>query len=805
MAVALLCGLLGAVALGALAGARRTDTAYGRYLASINSSDVLVNIPGPVLASVRQVEHLPGVVSGTASLGLAAEPLVHGRVDDSFRADSLAGSLDGEYFRQDRVTVVAGRLPSLDATGEIVLTPRLARLFGTRVGGRVTYQFTRMNLQTNVATPAGRATFTVAAIADAPPVLVDQFDETNSGLLPPAATARYLNGEFAFGWVGLRLRAGPAGIPALQRELAGPQDTLDRMFHLPPGSITFNIRRLGTVHQQVQQAIQPQAVALALFGGLAAAALLVLAGQGLAQLLDLSTAGLAAMRALGCTRAQAALAISMDGTVAVLGGVALAVAGAVAVSPLAPVGPVRGFDPARGIRADPLVLAGGGIALALLCLGILAALAWRSARPAASTPVAGRSPADRAAATAGLPVTAVAGIRAALERGPGRRPTPVLATLAGSAAAVLAVVMAVVFGASLNGLVTHPARYGWNWTLLMDTEGGYGSWPPSQMDKLVSGQPEVIGWSTFAFTQIPIDSQEVPALGLTRHLGSVQPPTTSGHPLSGPLQIELGTVTLRELGKHVGDTVTAGAGRSSRTLTIVGTVTLPSIGLALADHVSLGRGAMLSDSTLLAVQGLSPKLTQEEQSAAAVSDPAFPSAAAIDLAPGADAAPLVARISAAGPGGTPGGTYRQPRVLGAAVVNAAQMGSQPLALALTLAAAAVLSLGVALLGSVRQRRRQLALLKILGLTRRQVREVIAWQATVILLVAAAIGVPLGLAAGRWAWISFAASLGVVPVTIVPGLALLAGFVTLLAAGNLLAAIPASVAARTKPAVMLRAE
>ena len=34
--VALVCGLLGTVALGALAGARRTDSAYGRYLASIN-------------------------------------------------------------------------------------------------------------------------------------------------------------------------------------------------------------------------------------------------------------------------------------------------------------------------------------------------------------------------------------------------------------------------------------------------------------------------------------------------------------------------------------------------------------------------------------------------------------------------------------------------------------------------------------------------------------------------------------------------------------------------------------------------
>jgi FtsX-like permease family len=381
----------------------------------------------------------------------------------------------------------------------------------------------------------------------------------------------------------------------------------------------------------------------------------------------------------------------------------------------------------------------------------------------------------------------------------------VLATLGGSATAVLAVVLAVVFGASLNGLVTHPARYGWNWTLLMDTDGGYGSWPPSQMQHLVSGQPGVTGWSTFAFTQIPIDNQEVPVLGLTRYLGSVEPPTTSGQPISEPGQIELGTVTLRALHEQVGDTVTAGTGRDRRELVIAGTVTLPSIGLGLADHVSLGRGAMLDDSTLLAIQGLSQKLTAEEESQVSAADPAFPSAVAIDLAPGTDAAPLVARIADASPGGDPGGTYRQPRVLAAAIVNAAQMGSQPLALALSLAVAAVLSLAVALLASVRQRWRELALLKALGLTRRQVRQVIAWQASVMLLVAALVGMPLGVVAGRWAWAGFAASLGVLPVTVVPGLALVAGFAALLVLGNLLTAVPASIAARTKPAALLRAE
>jgi FtsX-like permease family len=807
LVVALICGLLGTVALGALAAARRTDTAYGRYLRAINSSDVFVNVPGPVLPVIRQVERLPGVASGAATVGLNANPVVNGKVNDAWLTNGLTGSLDGDGFRQDRMTVLAGRLPRPGATDEIALTAGQARFFRVGVGGHVTYEFYRTNLKTDASIPAGRSTFVVTGIVDLPPVLGDQFDQTNNAVLPPAATARYLNGEFAFGFVGLRLKAGSAGIPALQRRLATLSNVLDRMFHVPPGVIRLNIRRLDLVHHEVQQGIEPQAVALAILGGLAALALLVLAGQALAQLLDRSTPDLAGLRAMGASRAQAALASGLAGVVAVLGGTALAVAGAVAVSPLAPVGAVREFDPARGVQADPLVLAGGGCVLAAALLAVLAVLAWRSVRPPGHTPAARASSVATAAAAAGLPVTAVVGTRQALERGAGRRPVPVLATLAGSVVAVMAVAMAVVFGASLTGLVANPARYGWNWTLLMDTQGGYGNWPVSQMDKLVSGQPGVTGWSTFAFTQIPIDSQNVPVLGLTRHLGSVEPPTSSGHPIAGPLQIELGVATLRQLGKRIGDTVTVGSGRARRTLTIVGTVTLPSIGLTLADHVSLGRGAMLADSTLLAIQGLPANRPLQQDASAPVSVPAFPSAVAIDLAPGASGQALAARISGASPGDTPGGTYQLPpdRIRGAAIVDAAHMGSQPLTLALAVAAGAVLSLALALLASVRRRRRELALLKTLGLTRRQVMAAVAWQASVILVVAGLVGVPLGVAAGHWAWAAFATSLGAVPVTVVPVPALLAGFLALLAAGNLLAAGPGAVAARTPPAAVLRGE
>src|SRR5262249_52599050 len=162
----------------------------------------------------------------------------------------------------------------------------------------------------------------------------------------------------------------------------------------------------------------------------------------------------------------------------------------------------------------------------------------------------------------------------------------------------------------------------------------------------------------------------------------------------------------------------------------------------------------------------------------------FPSAVAIDLARGASGKALAARISRAGPGGTPGGTYQLPqdRIRGAAGVGAGQVGNQPRALAPAATARAGPSPGPAPPPSVRRRRRELALLKTLGLTRRQVRAAVAWQASVILAVAGLVGVPLGVAAGHWAWATFATSLGVVPVTVVPVPVLLAGLLVLLVAG-----------------------
>ena len=144
--VALIGGLLGAVAMAALAGARRTDSAYGRYLRAAKASDVMVDVPGPLLSVMREIENLPGKTSSATWLGLNAEPVINGQVYSSFRTDGLAGSLDGEYFREDRLTVLAGRLPRLDATNEMAITQPMAQAFHLHPGDHMTWQFTRNEL-----------------------------------------------------------------------------------------------------------------------------------------------------------------------------------------------------------------------------------------------------------------------------------------------------------------------------------------------------------------------------------------------------------------------------------------------------------------------------------------------------------------------------------------------------------------------------------------------------------------------------------------------------------------------------------
>ena len=134
-----------------------------------------------------------------------------------------------------------------------------------------------------------------------------------------------------------------------------------------------------------------------------------------------------------------------------------------------------------------------------------------------------------------------------------------------------------------------------------------------------------------------------------------------------------------------------------------------------------------------------------------------------------------------------------------------QIDKLPVVLGGFLALLGVVAVGFALASSVRGRRRDLAILKTLGFSRRQVSATVAWQASTMALVGLAVGVPLGVIVGRAIWRAVAHGIGIVPTPDAPiALLLVVGVVTV-GVVNLIAALPARAAARTRPALVLRSE
>jgi ABC-type antimicrobial peptide transport system permease subunit len=98
-----------------------------------------------------------------------------------------------------------------------------------------------------------------------------------------------------------------------------------------------------------------------------------------------------------------------------------------------------------------------------------------------------------------------------------------------------------------------------------------------------------------------------------------------------------------------------------------------------------------------------------------------------------------------------------------------------------------------------------AVLRALGITRRQSRLIVVTQATTLAVVGLVFGVPLGVALGRTVWRVVAES---TPLFYVPPLAVLTLALVgplVLMVGNLLAALPARRAARIRVGATLRTE
>ena len=93
----------------------------------------------------------------------------------------------------------------------------------------------------------------------------------------------------------------------------------------------------------------------------------------------------------------------------------------------------------------------------------------------------------------------------------------------------------------------------------------------------------------------------------------------------------------------------------------------------------------------------------------------------------------------------------------------------------------------------------------LGLARSQLRRLVAGEATTFVLLVAALGLPLGIVAGRLAWRAAADGLGSEVGPVLPGLAILGATLGVLLLVNLYGQALAVVVGRRRPGGDLRSE
>lgn len=806
LSVILLVGALGGLSMGAVAAARTTQSSFTDYVVSnhvpnlyvldgfINPGIGLDSAYNPAL--LRTLSRLPHVERVASTLELNLGPL-NRRGEPTLAAGVPGvGSVNGLDFTEDPVHITEGRMANPRRADEFVLDAADAKAFGFHLGEKIhmgwgtNTQVASGNLNPNTVIPTDqRATVTLVGIAGGQVTALfqdqDAADNASLELFTPALTNKLLLCCSNDMLSALTLQGG-------NRYLSAVESAVRRVL---PRGLPFVYVQLSTVEATASDTLRPEAIALGVFGGIAGAAALLIGGQVITRRIRLRATDLDIVRALGADHAEI-ISDSLIGTFgAVLAGSVLAGVVALGLSPLAPLGPVRQFLRV-GVEADWAVIGFGvaGLVLALGSVALVAAILALPERARGRNQRVASSWASTGAIRAGLPPSAVTGVRFALEPGAGRTAVPVRSAILGAVLAVTVVIATVTFGSSLATLVSHPALYGWNWTYDIDGGGGLGDVPGQAAAKLLNADPHVEAWTGVYYSTLQLDGVNVPVMGSTPG-AAVAPPVLSGHSLDARNQVVLGAATLRQLHKQVGDTVDeeAHGGRPVK-LTIVGTATMPPIGVAGSSHLEMGSGALLSYQ-LIPPPARNLFAVSPGPNAILVRTRGGPSAQALRSLQA-----IGRNLDIAENGGAVLSVQRPAQIL-----NYGSLGATPTLLGAALAAGAASALGITLVTSVRRRRRDLAILKTLGFTGGQLGVAVGVQACVAALIGCVVGIPVGIALGRVLWDLFARDISAVPLPTVPaGSVVIIGFVAI-ALAVLVATVPGRIAARTSTMQLLRAE
>lgn len=779
LSIAVLVGIGGGLAMASLAAARRTDTAYPRFLEQARPPDFVLDPDFEVDSTefLDAVESLPAVALRSDARAVALGPVVDGRIAFAGLGNTVA-SVDGvRFYQRDRVHLVDGRMPDPSRADE-VLVSRSAAADGLAVGDRLTYGALHVGDMFS-ALESGRAGM---AVEDA--LATIDVEVTGVGIFPEAAVT-----EEALVPDVVMLT------PALFRTLPEESHLWSRTgIHLVPGADTQAVKReirelaasLGgdtlfedrtVITDRAQRAIRPYVLALTGLGAAGALFVALLATQLVRRTVGQVGADCRVLVALSAGPKTVRAGRAMPAVV--VAGVAAAVALAVqaTVSRWSPVGPVAAIEPEPGVDLDWAVTGPGLAVLVAVCL--VPALAVRSGSVTARVP---RGSLATWAAQAGGPLPLTLGIGRAFGEGDRSRRSTARSGLVAVAVAITMLVAVATFATSLAHVLENPEVHGWNADVGLLGAGGYGSFDVLATTE-VDGVESLTGGT---FGTVGVEDASIPGVGLLPLRGELLPPVLDGRSPTGPGEIALGRGSLAEVGAAIGDVVDVRIpGEEPAAMTIVGTTVLPGLGQIDADRPSLGIGAYIV-------------LPRD-----AVRDVQF-SLVLADLEPEADPDVVTAELIAAAD--EQAGETAAFQLFRPADIDAfAEVGVVPLALVALFGAVALASLIHVLLVTTRAWRRDRAVLAALGATPGQLRSTLRWQSLVVVGLASAVALPVGSVVGRWSWRSLADEIGIVSDPVVPSSALVALVAVLVAVALLLTAVLEPRAVEVRPVDRLRTE
>jgi ABC-type lipoprotein release transport system permease subunit len=790
--LAILIGLSGAVVMVAAAGARRTDSAYTRYLTTTHAADLLLSPDQSGVARLyADLARIPGsdavapvIGYGTAPVGDPHQPLL---------VDAAMNDVLGH--RVEHPLLTQGRLPDPNAPYEVVADRNAAHVLGLHAGSTIRVAVARAEEELPDFARDPIVTLSVVGIGTTRDsvVNVNALASQPSLIAGPAFTRRFGPAFYAFDGAYVKLHQGESKAAFISAAQA-----VARRYPQTGGG--FFAADESQQAARVESAIRPQAIALALFALLTALTVVVAVGQVVARQVHAASSDSETLAGLGMVRRRRAAVVGAQVALAAVAGAFIACVVSILASPLMPIGPARVAEPHPGVAIDWSVLLVGFAAIIFLTIAVAIFPVWRGAavRVVPDAGASRRSTLGDAARRAGVPASVSIGIGHATGTSGPRSALPTRSALVGTVVAVAAISGALTFGVNLARFVDTPRLYGQSWDVTADAQ--FSTVPASVITKLLAGEPGVVAWTWGEHGDVTVDGHSVAAIGLVPGRGELLSATAvEGRAPAGAGEIALGAKTLASAHGAIGHVVKVGLEGSAPgapkpvAMPVVGRAVFPFFGRGSFTPTGLGIGAEIRER---AAGTLNPGQDGYNFVLVRVAD-----------GPQHDAE--VARVVHDLVSTDACGLDNQCQVTTAArpvdVLNYSRVRATPLLLAAVLAFLATLAVGYLLITSVRRHRRDFAVLRTFGFTRAQVMGAVAAQATTVAIVALVVGLPCGVLLGRLAWDAFTHSLAVPNNAVAPVLGLVVAIPIAVLLANLLAAGPGLIAARLRPADALRRE